>query len=112
MRMWMVDPGVLCQQHLLGEHVEIHMLVGSLRRGRSIQGFLDRGLLEPSAIYTRHAALTLEMSRRGLRHRSELLAVDVTQYSTGLVDRAESLRALASRCSVCCGRIGQVRGAP
>jgi hypothetical protein len=109
MRMWMVDPGVLCQQHLLGEHVEIHMLVGSLLHGRSIQGFLDRGLLEPSAIYTRHADLALEMSRRGLRHRSDLLAVDVAQYSTGLVDPAESLHALVSRCPDCHDRIGQMR---
>ncbi len=110
MRMWMVDPKVLCQQHLLGEHVEIHMLVGSLRRGRSIKGFLDRGLLDPSAVYTRHAALALEMGRRGLRHRSELLVADVQQYQAGSVDPAESLHALASRCSACCQRIDQAKG--
>jgi hypothetical protein len=30
MRMWMVPPKVMCRKHLLGEHVEIHMLAGSL----------------------------------------------------------------------------------
>ena len=25
MRMWMVNPRIMCRQHLLGEHVEIHM---------------------------------------------------------------------------------------
>ena len=30
MRMWMVNPGFMCNKHLLGEHVECHMLVGHL----------------------------------------------------------------------------------
>ena len=108
--MWMIDPSLLCQQHLLGEHVEIHMLVGALRRGKSIKGFLDRGLLEPSAIYTRHADLALEMGRRGLRHRSELLTIDVQQYRAGSIDPVESLRELTSRCPVCRERIGRAQG--
>ena len=40
MRMWMVDPKKMCRKHLLGEHVEIHMMVGTLLKGRSIDGFL------------------------------------------------------------------------
>jgi len=28
MRMWMLNPKALCRKHLMGEHVEIHMLVG------------------------------------------------------------------------------------
>ena len=56
MRMWMVAPGKMCRKHLLGEHVEIHMLAGSLLKGRSIGGFLADGLLEPQSMRARHAA--------------------------------------------------------
>ena len=41
MRMWMVNPEILCRKHLLGEHVELHMLVGWIIKGKSIQGYLD-----------------------------------------------------------------------
>ena len=40
MRMWMLPPKGLCRKHLLGEHVELHMLLGSMRRGKNIDGFL------------------------------------------------------------------------
>ena len=32
MRQWMVDPRLLCRKHLLGEHVENHMFIGTLKR--------------------------------------------------------------------------------
>ena len=40
MRMWMLPTAGMCRKHLLGEHVELHMLLGSLRRGKNIEGFL------------------------------------------------------------------------
>ena len=46
MRMWMVPPSKMCRQHLLGEHVEIHMLVGTMRKGKSMQGFYDNRLVD------------------------------------------------------------------
>lgn len=30
MRMWMVDPKIMCRKHLLGEHLELHMLAGCI----------------------------------------------------------------------------------
>ena len=43
MRMWMVPPRKMCRKHLLGEHVEIHMAVATLRLGKSVAGFLEKG---------------------------------------------------------------------
>lgn len=43
MRQWLVDPRCLCDKHLLGEHVEHHMFIGTLRKNKSIQGYLDKG---------------------------------------------------------------------
>ena len=33
MRMWLVNPALLCRQHLLGEHVEMHMFAGHILEG-------------------------------------------------------------------------------
>jgi len=68
MRMWMVNPKIMCRQHLLGEHVEIHMFVGTLSRGKSVKGYLEKGLLEVHNLYWRHEELVEEMKRRGTVH--------------------------------------------
>ena len=99
MRMWMVNPKRMCSRHLLGEHVEIHMLVGTLLRKRSVAGFIAKGLLEVHSARKRHAALAAEMLRRGMQHRSPLPRVRLLKL--GRVNRTESLRELVQRCEQC-----------
>lgn len=99
MRMWLVDPQLMCAQHLLGEHVELHMLVGSLNRGKRIDGFLRDGLVELRSIRRRHEELVLEMRRRGFRHQSPL--PDFRAGRAGKVDRTANLVELARRCHRC-----------
>ncbi|MBN1193608.1 MAG: hypothetical protein JXA36_07975 [Coriobacteriia bacterium] len=105
MRMWMVDPVTMCDRHLLGEHVEIHMLAGTLARHRSIDGFIAKGLLEPAAMAERHARLVEEMGRRGFAHRSPLPKSDLGYLSPeareARVDTAVSATELARRCERC-----------
>jgi hypothetical protein len=31
MRMWMVNPRIMCGNHLLGEHLETHMFYGIIK---------------------------------------------------------------------------------
>ena len=99
MRMWMVDPRKMCDQHLLGEHVELHMLVGSLRRKRTITGFLDGGLVELHSIRSRHAELVLEMKSRGFRHASPLPSFRAK--TAGKVNSKQNLKELTRRCAAC-----------
>jgi hypothetical protein len=99
MRMWMVDPRKMCDQHLLGEHVELHMLVGSLRRKKTLTGFLEGGLVELQSIRTRHAELVIEMTSRGFRHASPLPAFRAR--IAGKVDPEQNLKELARRCEAC-----------
>ena len=70
MRMWKVRPGFLCNKHLLGEHVEMHMFAGVLRKGMGVSGYATKGLVEVHNIRKRHDALALKMLRRGMHHRS------------------------------------------
>ena len=98
----MVDPSKMCRKHLLGEHVEIHMLAGSLNKGRSVAGFLADGLLEPQSMRARHAALVAEMTKRGYRHQSPLPTTPVPPE--GCVDVERSKAELVRRCPACAAR--------
>lgn len=99
MRMWMVDPEVLCRKHLLGEHLELHMFVGHLRLGRKVEGYVANNLLESAAIAERHEALAKEMELRGYWHTSPIRYKDVT--NAGKIDRLLALQELLSRCPEC-----------
>ena len=99
MRMWMVNPRIMCDQHLIGEHVELHMIVGALRKGKKLTGFVN--LIEVGSLNERHEALANEMERRGKTHESPLVSV---YEPFGMVDRAKSLRDLVERCEACAER--------
>jgi Pyrimidine dimer DNA glycosylase len=100
MRMWMVSPKLMCRQHLLGEHVELHMLVACLKREFSIQGYVDQGLVNTRSIYSRHDALVAEMTLRGYKHQSPLHVLRKCP-KVGKISRAENLKELARRCPGC-----------
>jgi hypothetical protein len=105
MRMWMVNPKRMCRKHLLGEHVELHMLWGSLRKQRSIQGFLDAGLLQPQDAKQRHDALVREMKARGYKHSSPPPRVSLKANQHGTVDTQTSEEELRARCEECKARL-------
>lgn len=113
MRMWMLPPGFLCRKHLLGEHVELHMLAGSLIRKKTLDGFARDGLIEPSALPARHEALAAEMLARGYRHQSPLptdaamaaLADYPPHIREALVDTGHSRTDLMARCPDCAARM-------
>jgi hypothetical protein len=74
-RIWDVDPALLCDRHLLGEHRELHAIWSILTTGK--RGYRDhpetvrwRGRL--AALYARHEAQVTEMGGRGFRHGSPL----------------------------------------
>lgn len=101
MRMWMVDPRILCRQHLLGEHVELHMLVGTIKkkRWRVLDGLADAKCIETSKVKERHTALVKEMKRRGMNHASPLQPFQCK--CIGSIDELESLALLLKRCPEC-----------
>lgn len=109
MRMWMVDPKVMCRKHLLGEHVEMHMFLGSMLKGTSMKGYCDNNLMEPQQLKARHDALVVEMEARGYNHKSPMSQSD---FSTGLflmpitlqtvkIDPVPAAADLFGRCEEC-----------
>jgi hypothetical protein len=101
MRMWMVNPRFMCRQHLLGEHVEVHMFIGTISRGKQVKGYIENGLLEVHSMYSRHEELVEEMKRRGYNHYSNVEERWRNAQKLGTVDRKKSLEELLNRCTRC-----------
>lgn len=109
MRVWDLDPGLLCRRHLLGEHREIHAVWAILtqdRRGYRNHPEVRRWEGKLAALRARHEADAAEMARRGYRHASPLDATLATgkKKQTGYVDppqrQRELLRAKGCGCRV------------
>jgi len=102
MRMWNVDPSIMCRSHLLGEHREMHTLLGSLRKGISLRGYITNGLVEVHNVIKRHDALVEEMLKRGYNHKSPIKDDEYSLlYEAGSVDSENSLKELNKRCPYC-----------
>jgi hypothetical protein len=99
MRMWNVKPELMCNQHLLGEHVEMHMFVGTLNKGKSIKGYIDKGLVEVHNLRKRHDEIAKEMKKREFSHCSPLKKFKENEI--GKVNIKENLRELRKRCEKC-----------
>ncbi len=108
MRMWGVDPALLCDRHLLGEHVEMHMFAGTIKKGISTAGYEETGLVDLSKLASRHDALAKEMGRRGMKHKSPLDRRG-RGLKGGWIDRKANLAELARRCTDCKKRIHKAR---
>ena len=105
LRLWMVDPRIMCKQHLLGEHVEIHMFVGTILKRKSLDGYIANNLLEPKSLISRHEELVIEMVNRNMNHKSELPNFDLDYLPDNIknykIDRKKSLADLVNRCPTC-----------
>jgi hypothetical protein len=107
--MWLVNPEYMCTKHLIAEHAELHTCLGAMLRQKSMKGYIENNLLEPSALSDRHKQLRDEMLSRGFKHNSVLLSSKVRQaisllpeeYRSHLVDKKSSLKVLLERCAEC-----------
>jgi hypothetical protein len=108
----MVDPKIMCRKHLLGEHVEHHMFVGTINKKISIVGYLRDNLLEPESLHDRHDALVTEMKARGYNHKSPLDTVvwwprEIPQVK---IDKDSALKELLRRCPECRANYLRIHG--
>jgi hypothetical protein len=75
LRIWDLPPGLLCRQHLLAEHRELHGLWSILTQGK--RGYAHhpetvRWVGKLAALRARHELLVEELVRRGYQHRTAL----------------------------------------
>lgn len=101
MRMWGLPPSNMCRKHLLGEHVEMHMFVGAINKGKNIQGYINKGLVDVREIISRHDILVNEMVKRGYNHTSPLPSFNVKLTVFGEINILENQKELNRRCKDC-----------
>lgn len=106
MRMWMIDPKLLCRKHLLGEHGEIHKHRHNFVKQHSISKRVSPVVqIEPKSMQTRHDELAAEMLRRGFNHQSPFEQPDISYLPdferNAVVDISISMSDLIERCPIC-----------
>ena len=114
MRMWMVDPKLLCTKHLLGEHGEIHKhrhnFVKQHRITKRVSPVVQ---IEPMQMEARHNELAAELIRRKYNHNSPFEQPDISYLNDNerlaKVDINNSLMDLINRCPECAKRIENER---
>ena len=105
MRMWMVDPTLMCKKHLLGEHGELHKFMHNWEKRHKIDGRLAGNAMEPLSYKARHDALADEMLARNYSHKSPLEQPDFSylpvEQQLSKVDVAAAYELLVGRCEDC-----------
>ena len=110
MRMWMIDPKLLCNQHLLGEHGEIHKHRHNFVKRHSITKRISPVVqIEPIAMQKRHDILVNEMILRKMNHNSPYEQPDLSYLPIieqfAVVDIKNSINDLIQRCPECANKI-------
>jgi hypothetical protein len=85
MRVWDIQANVLCNNHLLGEHREIHAIWKILtenKKGYARHPETLRWKGNLLALYLRHEKVVAEMIKRGFNHKSTLRKELVTGSGT------------------------------
>jgi hypothetical protein len=107
MRIWDVEPKLLCDKHLLGEHRELHaiwVILTENKRGYRSHPEVKRWEGKLRALYRRHSVLVEEMKIRGFRHQSPLadeLALgreDQNIFLDTIAEQEEILRIKPCKC--------------
>lgn len=104
-RMWLTNPKIMCRNHLLGEHKEIHQLVGSIIKGHKLDGYVKNNCIEITSIQSRHDELVKELLARGYKHHSPLKPFTTEKLPESIkyfkINQQSSLKDLINRCEKC-----------
>lgn len=105
MRMWFINPKLLCKSHLLGEHGEIHKHRHNFEKQHNMTGRI--GQIDASKMEERHDELVTEMLRRGYNHKSPFTQPDTSylKIDDWKIDLEFNIKDLKERCQECKRRI-------
>jgi hypothetical protein len=108
--MWQVNPGLLCNKHLLGEHGEIHKHRHNFEKKHNMTGRMKYpSQIDPHAQGARHDVLAAEMLKRSMNHKSPYVQPDTSYLPSAQIDTEYNLNDLANRCPDCRARIEESR---
>jgi len=111
--MWGINPKLLCRQHLLGEHNEIHKHRHNFVKQHSISKRVSPVVqIAPEQMKKRHDELVREMIARGYNHNSPYEQPDLSHLKPeeryAEIDTNVSILDLTLRCSECAKRLKSI----
>lgn len=107
--MWMIDPKLMCNKHLIGEHGELHKFLSSFRKGHKVHGRFNPVIqIQFQNYLKRHDQIAEEMINRNINHKSPLINLPdfksiYPEYYNLTVDIEKSKKDLYNRCKTCKG---------
>jgi len=118
MRMWMLPTEILCKNHLLGEHKEIHTQLAFVLKHYNPSGWIRQEFIFPSYLLSRHKELIKELKARKYNHQSEITTLQFKEFISILAkmkienyknkvsksNRIKNLKDLLKRCPICSAR--------
>jgi len=111
MKMYLVNPEVMCSQHLEEEHRSIHVIGDMIKNNFDVEEFVDNKLFDLGQLKKRHDELEKEMEIRGCWNNNPLdiivpkdhkyYNVIVNQRPMNNVDTYQNRKELLRHCSRC-----------
>lgn len=99
MRMWMINPEMMCKKHIVGEHGEIHKHKHNFEKQHSIKGRI--GQIEPKIMKKRHDELAKFLKNHNSPYEIPDLSYLSEEERNSQVDKKESIKELKRRCPDC-----------
>lgn len=101
-RIWRLPVSALDRQHLLGEHVELHVIVNAILRGEGAwfnHPQTNRFKNNLGALIDRHEKQVEEMTKRGFKHNSPLPTVNAkrVEYQYSYLELRRDFKLLRER---------------
>lgn len=117
MKMWMIDPALMCFEHIETEHQQLHSewKYWQRRKNTSILGLIKQNAFEPSAYKKRHDELEHEILKRGYCLVDSAIEQPDFSYlplshQAATVSLKRSWRRLFDNCKKCRRQMTQVTG--
>lgn len=109
MRMWQVDPSLMCDLHITREHRDLHLTAKLIaeEKMREVEVSAMRNKISTRHLPSRHEALAAELISRNIGHSCPL--PDITMPRLGEIDKSKSCQELMERCPHCRQRIEEHR---
>lgn len=107
MRMWMIPPELLCTQHLVGEHGELHKHHHNFVKKHSIAGRVQPGnvQIEPMSMKARHDELVKYLKNHNSPYTQPDLSHLPIEQKKAKVDIMQSIEELKNKCDECRNKI-------
>jgi hypothetical protein len=110
-----MNPAIMCDRHLLGEHNEHHAMLGTMRKRMKIDNYIAWNLFNPGTLAGRHESIKIEMLARNFNHDTPINIAEAAGmaaiYGNHPIDIRLSNLELLRRCPECrkrfYGRLGE-----